>query len=426
MRYILLVIALSFIFTEKSFSQTKAAAAATAAPASAGNSQTGYVYRLKYRFHIRYGITKKGKELKPLPAANALLPVSYTVHMRKDTVQRLPRDTVITELVSTAGPIPQKEMSCQDCPPVKYNHKDWDSTFSTCIAPGCVTTPSTYADTIYIDSVSRYWNAAYWTSSSPNENVGRYRLRVSITQADSGKLVVGIFDNSYLSEKRIPEAKDIDARIFSFGLKQDTDYAFPITANDSADAFYLQINNKVTVGSPMAYISLPYSLTQFGAFTVPFKYRWAPKNTNIRGKPVTGSADTVLSAPSESSASLNLAAYVCRKWGRTRFYFDPSKTHNTTSFMLGAFLGPTLVPLSSTNLIAADSNKVNSPTNILALSMGGAAVFEWRFVDIGLFGGWDVPLVGNSGWIYRDKFWIGFGIGVNLGMFSTGTSQAQL
>jgi hypothetical protein len=92
--------------------------------------------------------------------------------------------------------------------------------------------------------------------------------------------------------------------------------------------------------------------------------------------------------------------------------------------MVAGFAGPALVPLSASNIGLSDSlNK--SPSNLLAMSVGFAAVFEWHSINFGLFTGWDLPLTRNTGWVYAGKEWIGFGIGVNLGMFTSANAQAQ-
>ena len=60
----------------------------------------------------------------------------------------------------------------------------------------------------------------------------------------------------------------------------------------------------------------------------------------------------------------------------------------------------------------------------MALSTGAAFTLEWRSVNFGLFYGYDIP-VEKSPWVYRYKPWIGFGIGLSLGMFSNSNTLSQ-
>lgn len=409
-------------------SQAKPAAPS---PAS-GNSQSGYVYRLKYKFHIKYGVVTKTLTQIPRDGPLSKTKIINNTVTSKDTI--VCADTLNTEYNYTP---PSQQSITQKV----INHCKLFSFISptmseicdtSCVTP-CIGDSTHFLHTyLHIDSVSRYWYRPHnflthhWFLNliTFNPIFSRYRLRVSITQADSGRLQLGMYDRDFQAG-----VANINNRVDAINIllgkaTVDSDYARPITNLDSAQKFYLQVNNKLAAGSPIVFISIPYSLTQYGAMTIPFKFRWAPPGRSIKAKSPSGS-DSVVSAPSESSASINLSGYIGRKWGRTRFYFDGSKTHNTTSFMLAAFIGPTLVALNGTNTEAKDSFVVNTPSNILALSYGGAAVFEWRAIDFGLFGGADVPLTSHYGWVYRNRFWLGFGIGVNLGMFSTSTAQIQ-
>lgn len=160
---------------------------------------------------------------------------------------------------------------------------------------------------------------------------------------------------------------------------------------------------------------------------IPYKYRFAPKNTNIYVAKSNSSrfpADSLVAAPSESTGSINLAMYIGRKWGYTRFYFDQSKNHNTLSYMASAFVGASLVPLSVGN-VKYPKNPDSLPSQAIAFTGGFAATLEWRGIDVGLFAGKDFTS-SRYGWIYNKKTWLGFGIGVNLGMFTSGPSQIQL
>jgi hypothetical protein len=113
-----------------------------------------------------------------------------------------------------------------------------------------------------------------------------------------------------------------------------------IKCNDSIQKFYLQINRTDTFCATTWYISIPYRLTQYGALTIPFKYRWA-FNTNMYGQKFDINTD--------ASTNINIALYTGYKWGRSRFYYDATKSHNILSGMFLLFAGPSTVTLSSSN-----------------------------------------------------------------------------
>ena len=193
-----------------------------------------------------------------------------------------------------------------------------------------------------IDSVSRYWDR-------PKKWFHRYRLLVAITQADRGQLPVGDYERGFGLSNHPFDAHYVDWTDYVRGEVHTPDYAIPIGASDSAQNFYLQLDNKIIAGQPISYIKLRYASSQYGAMVIPYKYRFAPTNTKIYvAKPQSTrySADTVVSAPSESTGNINLAVYLGRKMGYTRFYFDQTKTHNTLAFLASEFAGFRLVPMS--------------------------------------------------------------------------------
>jgi hypothetical protein len=202
--------------------------------------------------------------------------------------------------------------------------------------------------------------------------------------------------------------------------------AIPISKNDSANNFYFKILQKKLVSQTVYYQSFHYSTYDYGTLTIPLRYRFSPKHHyvyTVNGKDSTGLAS------SSADATINLSVYGGRKWGRTHFYENPTQTHNTVSFEAAVFLGPTLVALSASNVDTSSTftgakraYTYSGPSNIIAVTAGAGGVLQWRTFNIGLFGGWDFPLIGEARWVYAHKFWLGFGIGVNLGMFNSGKS----
>lgn len=386
-------------------------ASASSGAANTGGQQTGYVYRLRHFYHIQYGTRRAVTKKIPRDTsakANETWAITRTVArvISCDTAKKRSQDE--KRQVRVTDPCPSN------------SDTDTDPTFDTvksCGTPCGTPAPFTLTQ-VRTDSISRYWER-------PRKLFSKWRLRVAITQNDSGKLQVSMYDNGFPKHPGHFDDRVVDYTEIRTGSKRVGDHAIPISADDSAQNFYLQIDNKAAANDPIVYISLPYALTQYGAFTIPYKYRFAPKNTRIYTKSPQNSTDSVVSAPSESTGSINVAFYVGRKWGRTRFYYDQTKTKNTLSFMLSGFVGPTLVSLSSVN-VAYPHNTDSLPSQSIALSLGGAATLEWRLIDLGLFIGADYSLPKHINWVYDKKVWIGFGLGINLGMFAQGPTQFQL
>ena len=201
--------------------------------------------------------------------------------------------------------------------------------------------------------------------------------------------------------------------------------AMSINADDSASNFYFAILPKTLLRDPMYYLKFHYAAWDYGTLAIPFRYRPPQSNGHI-----LVNKDSASSAPSAADATINLSAYFGRKWGATRFYEDPSTTSDQVSKELVIFTGPTLIALSATNVDTSsrymgykNSYTYTGPANIIAWSFGVGGVLAFKGLTMGIFGGVDVPLVVKTGWVYRDKPWIGFGIGFNLGVLATGNSN---
>jgi hypothetical protein len=203
--------------------------------------------------------------------------------------------------------------------------------------------------------------------------------------------------------------------------------AINISNLDSADAFYLRIIHKEVTNQSMYFKKVHYGTWDYGSLTVPFRFRPAPAHNTISASEGKGTIVPV-PAPSASDASISLSGYIGRKWGRTRFFEDPSMTANMVAFEPVLITGPTVIAMSLSNVDtssryanSATQNSYIGPSNIIAWSFGGGFVLQYKTVNLGLFVGADVPLVAHIGWVYAGHPWFGFGIGVNLGMLSSGS-----
>ena len=368
---------------------------AAATPASSGSGSTqliqGFHYRLRRKFHIKYKQVIKGA-YAGVRAGNPPPPIPVNV-----------TDRFISFTPSARTP------NDPATPPAGVRYIPKNNKVSNIIIdthPGS-NTPNAREDTR--DTLSRYNDGVLW---------------VSVTQGDSGKLAVQFLNKFGQVQQQVPEEEEfhqfdiskIDIVAYKGGL---FDAAIPINEKDSASNFYFQVKPKLTVKDPLYYISLPYYVWQYGATTIPFRYRFpnSKKSITLTDNTKTPPTPTSYPVPSESTANISLAAYLGYKFGGTRFYYDATKSHNTASAMISVFGGPTLVSLTANNM-SAGSNLNNYPSSILTWSTGVSLTFEFGAVNLGLFGGIDIPFQ-NTPWVYANKPWIGFGIGFNLGMLTS-------
>ncbi len=403
---------------------------ASSPAANTGSQQNGYVYRLPKNYHLFY---YSYKDTMILIARDPKIPGSKIlseIFVKRRTIDCSPLPIPLTgkaedqirqiQLRDPCTLRPASPKLAAQLQPEEFKQEGIPDTL--CIASICTNTDSLFKrENRIVDSLSRYFPNPRWNFL--NLWKGR-RMRVSITQADSGKLQIGIYDNNFLSRDVANDWRNITFTKIGTKDRLKPDYAIPISKGDSAQNFYLQVNNKIFAKDPLSYMVLHYSLTLVGAMTIPFKYRWPPHGVNIYNKNPQTQGDSIIAAPSESTGSINIALFLGRKWGGTKFYFDPSKTKNTIAVMTSVFAGPTLINLSNAN-VAYPKSVDSLPSAALAFSFGGALSIEWKGIDLGLFGGADFTSKSYH-WIYNRRFWLGFGIGVNLSMFTSGPTQFQM
>ncbi len=277
------------------------------------------------------------------------------------------------------------------------------------------------------------------------DTVDRYsfqNMHISVTQGDSGLLTLGIKEN-YISkdslklatqeapsptflnaltlnifgEKPIaPPPKKYSGRVNKKKFyKKDPymHYAMSLAPDDRVSNLTLVVKPKVQFKDTTYFIRLHYQVFQTGAVTIPYKYRFGYQQKLPNG----GGIDTI---PNDLSTNINIALAAGLRIGGTKFYYDQTKTHNSLAGFFGAFAGPTLIALTSTNTFSQSSKSSNQ----LGVSAGIAAMLELKNINFGAFGGIDFPVTSTGAdWFYSNKIWLGFGIGVNLAMFSTATHQ---
>lgn len=183
--------------------------------------------------------------------------------------------------------------------------------------------------------------------------------------------------------------------------------------HDTINNLSLRVNPKITFDNTTYYIRLHYRVFQTGALTIPYKYHFGYRQHLPNG----GGQDTI---PNDLSVNINVSLAAGMRYGRTRFYYDQSKTYNGLASFFGVFAGPTQIQLSSTNTFSGSPKTSNQ----LGLSTGVCALMELKNINFGVFGGFDFPVTTNgSDWFYSNRIWLGFGVGVNLAMFTSAIHQ---
>lgn len=174
-----------------------------------------------------------------------------------------------------------------------------------------------------------------------------------------------------------------------------------VNMQDSTENFYFEIGTNPTLGNLLKYRSIPYAVTQVGAITIPFKYRFEVNSNN---------------APAEASSAFNAGIYIGRKWGRTRFYREKEKNHESASLTVALFTGPTSINIKKDNV--QDTLKYKRETNEFGWSVGTGILYAYKDFSIGAFTGVDIPLSKYAqNWNYAYQPWIGLAIGYKLAVF---------
>ena len=430
LKFVLLTAAGCVSLRENVSAQATKGSGAPAASSGTGSSVTGYSYHLPRHYHIKYKSVKT-VVIDKNPRNITVNCYSYNISTTTScNAWKWPGDpaaanTALPQIV--LNPVVKFNAYPKLNLPLVQKDKLYFGTINTvpvvttvckCLCPACVPNTADMSKPLYtntvtvtVDTLDRYDQA-------------RRQLTAAVTQGDSGRLVLAFKKNDFPALNNPLSVADLDYRRYL--PTGEIRIATPITSSDSASNFYLQINNRATAGQRTSYISLAYGAVQYGAVVIPYKYRFRNNRPTGGGLLANTKLDTTVSSRnnSESTQAFNVAVFIGKQWGRTQFFYDASKTHNTVGFMLAAFAGPSLITLNANN-VNRFTNLNNYPASQIAFSTGGSASVQWRSFNFGLFYGWDIP-VERSPWIYRYKGWMGFGIGYSLGMFTNSNSQQQI
>ncbi|MES2379460.1 MAG: hypothetical protein V4538_00360 [Bacteroidota bacterium] len=160
------------------------------------------------------------------------------------------------------------------------------------------------------------------------------------------------------------------------------------------------------------YLSYKKKGFEFGAITIPFKYRFEDTKT-VNGQEVK--------ANSEFIADANLGLFAGYKFSRYRVRYEGGKLKDLSNLgcTLGGFLNVSSASIDSLSTTFSDNPlKTDEKLSIGLISPGLGAMFTVYNVQIGGFVGWDFGF-GQNGkkWNFNGRPWVGFGLGYSLSSF---------
>lgn len=160
------------------------------------------------------------------------------------------------------------------------------------------------------------------------------------------------------------------------------------------------------------YLSYKKKGFEFGAITIPFKYRIGETKT-VNGAEVK--------VNNEFIADANLGLFAGYKFARYRVRYEGGKLKDLSNLgcTLGAFLNVSSSSIDSLSTTLSENPlKKDEKFSIGVISPGIGAMFTVYNVQIGGFVGWDFGF-GENGkkWNFNGRPWFGFGLGYSLSSF---------
>jgi hypothetical protein len=211
-------------------------------------------------------------------------------------------------------------------------------------------------------------------------------------------------DEGFLFEKVFPGSTETNTTWFAISQRIEVLNAaggiayYLVNHLDRNGKYILELQNREHI--PFNHPSL-----DFGALTIPFKYRFGfTKNT--------------IKIPDDVTASFNVGVYAGYKLTRYSIINKAGTYTNRTFFSLrvGPFLN-----LSSTTLDSISTTvgkvpmKKDIKQNIGVLSTGLGLMGDFKGVQLGIYLGWDFGMGSEAGnWNYHKRKWLGFGLGYKI------------
>lgn len=180
-----------------------------------------------------------------------------------------------------------------------------------------------------------------------------------------------------------------------------------VYAQKYQSGYYIKLENR-------QYTSFRFDCIEAGPLTIPFKYR--PKSTR-KG---IGISD-------ELTAEYNIGAYVGYSFGKIRYMYREHEDKKPQKYLMtvGPFLNVSRIEIDSSSTISA-VEPLKQKRAIAALSPGIALMTSIYDFRVGFFIGNDITFGSTARkWDYRNKLWIGFGVGYNIGLLWGGSKEVK-
>lgn len=258
-----------------------------------------------------------------------------------------------------------------------------------------------------------YWlNPTYTLAQGTNIRVIKNKFNcdgtVSIDKQDAVKRVLSADTTVVLwlakdvdKNEEWFKASDIVIEVYK---DNKIEYYF-VNKYDRSGSYTVQLDNR-------EFVSYKKRGFEFGAVTIPFKYRFGDKKT-INGQEIKVNDEFI--------ADANLGLFAGYKLAKYRVRYEGGKLNDLSNLgcTLGTFLNISSTSIDSLSTILSDKPlKKDEKSSIGIISPGLGAMFTVYNVQIGGFIGWDYGF-GQNGkkWNFNGRPWIGFGLGYSLSSF---------
>ncbi len=181
--------------------------------------------------------------------------------------------------------------------------------------------------------------------------------------------------------------------------------SIPINPSEGGKYYYVFKKRKDLTLPPLYVQRFSYKQIEFGAATMPLKYRFSRTKRMNDGRKVD--------IPADVTTEVNVGFYTGVKWGNSSFYSDTKRSGEHLAFMASLFTGPIKISLAADTV----DNTIKKNSNQLGWQFGLGGWLGIKKIELGFFGGLDIPLSKEGRkWDYAYQPWIGFGIGYKLGI----------
>lgn len=231
------------------------------------------------------------------------------------------------------------------------------------------------------------------------------------TRLNSGILVLGILVLASCSTVEKASTHGLSNGFYSLDQGKGSSKVYVDASGDDLDIY--QAGEQKQAGAKL--LSAPISVTD-SALPAAFTLKKTSLDIDIatiflKYRP------SVMGLPSQLNADLNVAIYagVRRDRYKIRYSADPigkrSREVNSFGYDLGVFAGPGITPVNPFTTL----NRTTNDYSGMVVQMGIAGFLESKFASFGVAVGVDHLMSSDSKiWVYNNKPWVGFVIGIAL------------